>query len=492
MKLWNFSILLAIFWVSLANSLQHQGKFSPTEEVFTWKKVEYENLPKSEKSRLGPHAYYIPQNNDIIGMGFHPLSGLMIVNILRSRPGVPTSLGAFCIKDYMLHKVGTSPKIWAFPNYEINALHPEDFSERNLIEKTSGKLLLKAPNETEFYNVTDYSGFNFISFNQFSSLDTSRVVASIEPPENPRIISAFCVTIDERCNRAFLVDNGQLQYNQNITYIIQKPALVVIDLPADGCDSRNFSIIRRSELPDRISEKGSNGFLGVTLDFQNEDSCEDLFLYFPNAFYSYLVVYDYKNDDFWEFEHESFLPVRAESHFIFNRNFRYDLEFGIYSITLSYAPDKNGVKTAFYAPLASTAQFGVSTMILKDKTKSPTNYEMEDFELVGYKGCNHQTTNMVTDHTYGVIFFSEVQSNQIRCWNMNKPLNPDNIGVVYESKKLLLGIQISIDSLGYLWFHSCRIAVDFLSDYPLNLHEVNSRFFRIKVSEAINGTVCED
>ncbi|XP_055678009.1 L-dopachrome tautomerase yellow-f2-like [Lutzomyia longipalpis] len=405
----------------------------------------------------------------------------------RVRPGIPTSLGAFCIADY---KYGSSPKLWGFPNYELNALSPIDFKGGSEEDRTR-KWHYKKPNKYQFgqyYQSNHYGGHHHA--NQLSIFSKPPTPSTKKPFEIKRIISAFHITVDEKCNRVFFMDNGRLQYYQNTTYPIQKPALWIIDLPANGCESRNFQINRRAELPDRITARGSNGFMTVTPDYQAGDSCEDLFLYITNAFYSYLTVYDYRKDKFWAFDHETFHAVEAESYLIFDKTLHYYFPLGLFNLALGY-PDANGDRTAYYAPMGGTGQFAVSTKILKDSRKSPQNFNQDDFRIVGYRGCDHQVVTMAIDYTYGVMFFTEIQSYQVRCWNINQPLNPDNIHVVYESKKMLFGLMLQIDSRGYLWFHTDHIPVDYTTDYPLDLNEVNSRIFRVKVSDAIQGTACE-
>ncbi|XP_055680122.1 L-dopachrome tautomerase yellow-f2-like [Lutzomyia longipalpis] len=395
-------------------------------------------------------------------MDYHPASGLMIVTFLRVRPGVPITLGAFCTTDYPT--AGSSPKIWRFPNPFANELRSSDF---------------------EF--ITDKDGLK--KLNPLLKPDEQWDDSVIFPDEVERIISVYQVTIDEKCNRVYFVDNGQVTYNLNTTYVMQKPALVVVELPTDGCSARNFPIIRRAEFPDGIAAKGSDGFSHIALDHQPGDSCDDLFLYIPNIFHKYLTVYDYKENEFWTIEHETFQPVIAESNFIFDETLAYDLALGPLSIALGHA-DENGEKTVYYASIASTGLYAVSTKVLRDKSKSNEIQHSEDFRIIGYRGCDHQILKTIIDDTHGVMFFSEVQSNQIRCWNMSKPLNSDNIGVVYESKDLKFGLQMFIDSLGYLWFHSTRLPLIYKTDLPLNLDEVNSRIFRVKVTDAIRGTIC--
>ncbi|XP_055680090.1 L-dopachrome tautomerase yellow-f2-like [Lutzomyia longipalpis] len=478
------------------------------EEVFQWKKVEFENLPQPENSYVGPYPYYIPENVDVTSAGgYHPASGLFLTITARFRPGIPTSFGAFCVHEYKY--LGSSPKIWGFPNYEMNAFRPEDFAGGSLEENQGSKTknnaeelrILENPLNATKNKDEDEERKGYKNKNQDHGSYGNNPVVQIpiyskptypvaQTKDNTRIISVFYTIIDEKCNRALFMDNGQVVYYRNTTYRIQKPAILVVDLPIDGCETRNFPIFRRSEIPRRIAQKGPDGYMAPAIDYQS-DSCDDFFLYIPNGFYNFFLVYDYKRDEFWAFDHESFLPVVAESFFVFRKTFHYDLPIGAFAVSLGF-PDKYGDRLAYYTQMAGTAQFSVSTRVLKNRRKSPENYSKYDFRIMGYRGSGHQAMRTAIDYTYGVMFYSEVQSTQIRCWNIHKPLIPDNIVVVFQSKKVQMGIYIAVDSLGYLWFHSSHIPIDYTTAIPLNLEEVNSRTFRMKIEDAIRGTVCEN
>ncbi|XP_055680098.1 L-dopachrome tautomerase yellow-f2-like [Lutzomyia longipalpis] len=459
---------------------------SHVQEVFKWNVMEYEDFPLTDDSYVGPYKYYIPENVQMLSMGYHPASGLMIMSFLRTRPGVPAALGAFCVTDY---PQGSSPKIWKFPNAHVNDLKAADFAYfTDPLGNTHSNPVSNYPYkqwENSFHN--RFQKNQFYPFGQFPFQRDVSVFGNDKQIQ--RIVSVFHITVDERCNRVFFVDNGQLTYNRNRTYVIQKPALVVVGLPANGCQLRNFPIERRVELPDHIIAKGSDGFEHITIDYQPGDFCDDLYLYITNILYNYLTVYDYKRNDFWTFEHETFLPIAAESFFVFDKTFNYQLNLGLASVSLGY-PDVVGDKPAYYTNLAGTGQYVVSTKVLKDKSKADFYYNPNDFAIAGYRGCNHQAIKTVIDYTTGVMFFSEVQSNQIRCWNMSKPLNPDYIGVVYESEDYKYGTQMFVDSLGYLWFQSTHIPIVYSTDLPLNLHEVTQKIFHVPVSYAIRGTIC--
>lgn len=410
-----------------------------------------------------------------MGMGYHPASGLMLVAVGRLRPGTPATAAAFCAKKY---KSGSSPKLWAFPDYETNALRDSDFYN---------KLNRRKRKPSNSQNNSDIEGRHY---DQQKLTYQKPVTTFLTNSEKFRIISVYQMNVDEKCHRVFFVDVGVLNYFLNVTNVIQKPALLVYDLPPDGCESRKFRLIRRVEIPDRVASHNPFGILYTTIDYQSEN-CDDLYLYIMN-FDSYLIVYDYKRNDFWHFtNHPTFQPITAESFFVYEKTLHYQLLEGLMSVALGY-PDRNGDRTAYYLTGASTAQFAVSTRILKDKRKSPTHYNLDDFRIVGYRGCLSNAGKMAVDYTYGVIFYAERQSNRIRCWNMNKPLNPDNLGVVFESDKIQYPLTIFKDSRGYIWFNSCRLPILAFTNTSLDLNEVNNRFFRIKVRDAIRGTVCEN
>ncbi|XP_059611729.1 L-dopachrome tautomerase yellow-f2-like [Phlebotomus argentipes] len=443
------------------------------EEMFRWKKVEYENLPYSEKSWVGPYRYYIPENNGVGSIAYHVASGLIMTANVRLRPGVPTSVGAFCIGDY---PTGSSPKLWGFPNYELNALHATDFATQLETEEDDETRIHKHHNK-------HHNNHHYVP------IYVKPTVAPIEQPlEIKRIASVFQVNGDEKCDRVLFMDHGQIQYYLNATYIIQKPSLWIIGLPSNGCETRQFPIIRRRELPDKIAAMGSYGFMHVVPDYQSDD-CADVLFYITNTFHSYLTVYDYKKDDFWTFDHETFKPVIAESHMVFRGTYNFDMPLGLFSIVLGY-PDEDGDRTAYYTSVAGTAQYAVSTRILKNKRRSPANFNSDDFRIMGYLGCNSQPLKSVIDYATGVVFTADVQTNEIHCWKVNSPLNPDTRDVVYKSDKYFFGPQMLIDSRGYLWFQSTSIPVLLTSDNPLDLTQVNSRFFRVKVTDAIRGTLC--
>ncbi|XP_055680092.1 L-dopachrome tautomerase yellow-f2-like [Lutzomyia longipalpis] len=487
-----FHLILCLITIGY-KSCSYAGYMKEQVEVaFKWNRVEFVSLPQPADSWVGPYRYFIPENNDIVGLGYHPASGLMVVTLERLRLGVPATIAAFCVKEY---RFGSNPKFWAFPNFEIQAMRASDFTSqsRGLSKKSfnQGKNIYNWNSYYEGIYNGSYHNLYQKPINNYKPTYLEPAILAQDPSSNDfRIISVYEVMMDEKCNRAFFLDAGMVQYD-NVSTIIQKPAILVYDLPYNGCQTRNFQLIRRVEFPDDLATMSPYSNFHMTLDFQS-NQCDDLYIYVANFFGHLIVVYDYKRNDFWYFTgHPSFQPVASESYIVYDETLDFLLPVGIYTIALGYR-DKNGDRPAYYVAGASTAQYVVSTKILKDKRKSPTNYNANVFKIKGYRGCFSQASKMAVDYTYGVVFYAELQSRRISCWNVNKPLNPDNIGVIYESDEPFFPLAMFIDSHGYLWFSSGRVVYLFFTSWPIDLNENNFNFYRIKVSDAIKGTICEE
>ncbi|XP_055686945.1 L-dopachrome tautomerase yellow-f2-like [Lutzomyia longipalpis] len=386
---------------------------------------------------IGKYPYYIPANNEVIGLGYHAASGLMLAAVGRIRPGVPSTLNAFCMEDY--HK-GTSPHLWGFPNYKMNTLQASFYDEqiRNI----------RSLNTSIKYSAGYFKYF----FGDQHEMDLGRRDITLNRPYNSfqdfTIIHTFRPIVDDRCNRLFIIDNGVLNYGLNLRYNVQNPAIVVFQLPTGRCSKGPFPVLRRIEIPSYMW-KEPIGFAYITLDYQKRGSCDDLFLYITNTFDTTITVYDYKRGTFWKFSDPSMRPVYAESLMTFGNDFQYINAIGIMDIVLGW-PDKDGNRNAYYTPGTSLAQYVVSTKLLKNSKRASYNYNPEEFTLIGYRGCGTENFLQTIDLSTGVIFFAQMQSKKLLCWNIQYPYNPDTIGVLYESDALQFVSSINIDAEGYL------------------------------------------
>ncbi|GAB0094202.1 Six-bladed beta-propeller, TolB-like [Sergentomyia squamirostris] len=449
------------------------GVKNGVEEMYYWKEVKYENLPLPDDTYIGEYPYHTPNTNDILGLGYHAESGLMIATVSRLRSGVPSTLNAFCTTDY---PKGSSPKLWGFPSYERNMIK-ESFYENTL---DGSRSLDTAPRN---YSAAYYDFF----FKDESDVRKLPSRKPYHPKEDYTIISTYHPAIDDRCSRLFILDTGLLHYSATVSYVVQDPAIIVFELPSNACKNRKFPVVRRVEIPSHLYTTAV-GLLYITLDFQHKGTCNDLFLYITNLFDYTVIVYDYKLGKFSPkvFAAPTMKPILAESTFYF-KDYQLQIPAGITDVVLGWL-DKEGNRNAYFAPLSSIGEYSVSTKTFKD-FKEP--YNPKDFRIIGYRGCNSQTYIQVIDRSIGVIYFGEVNSKRVRCWNICKRLTSDNLGVVFESEKLHFISSMILDADGYLWFITDQLPVIFLTTDLLNVTEVNSRTFRVKSSEAVRGTVCD-
>uniref|UniRef100_A0A1B0DQY0 Uncharacterized protein n=1 Tax=Phlebotomus papatasi TaxID=29031 RepID=A0A1B0DQY0_PHLPP len=353
-KVIQFCVVLPLFCA--IGGVKNNG----VEEMYYWREVMYENLPLNDNAMIGKYPYHIPTNNDVYGAGYHAKSGLMLTTVGRIRPGVPSSLNGFCVSDY---EKGSSPHFWGFPNYEMNTLKAS-FYEGTTDYSRSRSFRRKAQKYSAGYYNHFYGNYN--------------------PLEDFSIVSVYRPNIDDVCNRLYVMDTGLLHYSATEVYNVQNPALIVFDLPSNGCQTRKFPVIRRVEIPNHLWNDPT-GFCYITHDHQPKGSCDDVILYIANSFGdNSLTVYDYKKGSFWTFNDPSFNPIAAESKIVFNYH-NYELPVAIVNVALGW-PDKNGNRNAYYFPAASTGEYIVSTEVLKDRKRAPSNYSPGDFSLIAYRG----------------------------------------------------------------------------------------------------------
>ncbi|XP_055696994.1 L-dopachrome tautomerase yellow-f2-like [Phlebotomus papatasi] len=435
------------------------------EEMYYWKDVYYENLPYEDDTLIGKYPYHIPANNDVVGIGYHAKSGIMLATVGRIRAGVPSTLNAFCVADYDKE---SSPKLWGFPSYRRNTLKSYFYEG---FDKYSRQLN------------SDYTTYSAGYYTHFFESELSNPITEYS------IISVYHPNIDDQCNRLYVVDTGVLSYGVSEVYNVQNPAIIVFDLPSNACQRRQFPVIRRIDIPNNFW-KNPIGFVYIAIDHQARKSCDDVFLYITNTMDSSLTVYDYKRGSFWAFSDPSMGPIITESQMVFNNYFNYDFRLGIMNVALGWT-DNTGSRNAYFAPGSSTSEYIVSTKLLKTPQRTPLKYNPLEFFLIGHRGCHSQAFKQVFDSATGIMFFAELQSKKIRCWNTQLPLNTDTIATVFESEALQFVSEINVDTDGYLWFHSCHLPLAYLSDIPLNTTDFKPTTFRIRIFEATRGTVCE-
>ncbi|GAB0094210.1 hypothetical protein DMENIID0001_094660 [Sergentomyia squamirostris] len=467
-------IFSVVVYVALYLGIAWAAEDPLRADVYSWDKVDYERLPFDGNTLIGKYPYYIPENNDIIGVNYHAKSGLMLATVGRFFPGVPSSLNAFCGKDV---PAGTSAKLWGFPDYRKNAPKATYFSVPPHDDSWS------VNNTQKRYAVGHLSHYYTHQYN------TGLRNSFYNPLEDINIVSVYRTTLDDRCNRVFAVDSGVLHYSFHEIYDVQKPSLLVFDIPDNGCITKKFPVLRKVEIPDHLW-KNPVGFVYVTVDYQPKTSCDDVIVYITNILDNSVVAYDYQTGDFWNIKHHTMNPVFHESTMDFDGQHTYDFPYGISNVVLGF-PDVYGNRVAFFSPVSSSAEYAVSTRVFKNAKDPSYKFTPKDFTFVGHRGCGTQAFRQVLDLTTGVMFFGDMQLKKIRCWNTQQALSPDTVGVVYESELIQSISDMNLDSNGDLWFHTSHLPLDYLIRRPLNTTIVNSRSFKINAAEVIRGTVCD-
>ncbi|KRT79351.1 hypothetical protein AMK59_8594, partial [Oryctes borbonicus] len=305
----------------------------------------------------------------------------------------------------------------------------------------------------------------------YPSFEATSLPVNRTQMKDDRIISTFRVKADV-CDRLWLVDTGVDDILGDFKQFT-KPTIVIIDLKTD-------KVIKRYELQ-KSDMKENSFFANILIDVEPED-CNNAFAYIPDLGGYGLVVYSLATDDSWRVNHNFFHfdPLQGDLT-VGGVNFHWT--DGVFGLALSNKR-KNGYRTLYFHPLASTKQFAVCTGLLRNKTAatSPNNYYA--FKIVGDKGVKSQTSASDLELSSDILFFSQLQKDGIACWNIKKPLTPENIALVaYDAERLIFTNDIKLDrNEPYLYILS-----DKLPQYlyrTLNPNEINYRVFRLNTREA--------
>uniref|UniRef100_A0A1B0CTH0 Putative major royal jelly protein n=1 Tax=Lutzomyia longipalpis TaxID=7200 RepID=A0A1B0CTH0_LUTLO len=221
----------------------------------------------------------------------------------------------------------------------------------------------------------------------------------------------------------------------------------------------------------------------MTVD-TNAYNCDDAHAYMPNLELRNLLVYSLRRNDIWTFTHPFMQPDMANANYVLD-GLKFGFPDGIFSVALS--PNVNN-RIAFFHPLASLQEFSVPTRVLKDKSLSPDKYAPGDFKDLGVRGRQAQSATHDIDQR-GVLYYTEIQTNSIKCWNTQTALKPENVGTVYEdAETLTYPNDLEIDPVGDIWAMSNRLPIFIYRG--LNPDEYNFHIVRGRGDYAIQNTVC--
>uniref|UniRef100_A0A6B2EK93 Major royal jelly protein n=1 Tax=Phlebotomus kandelakii TaxID=1109342 RepID=A0A6B2EK93_9DIPT len=312
-----------------------------------------------------------------------------------------------------------------------------------------------------------------------TELDTTKHPERSPPlskfPGSDKIISVYQPVIDE-CRRLWIVDVGQVEYKgDEQKYPKKSPAIIAFDLTKD-----NYPEIDRYEIPSNIAGNPI-GFGGFAVDVTNpKEGCGKSFIYITNFDENTLIVYDQEKKSSWKFSHGSFKP--EHDSILTHNGAQHILKLGIFGITLGDL-DAEGNRLAYYLGGSSTKLYKVNTKDLKKKGAiiEPTS--------LGDRGSHSEAIALAYDPKTKVIFFAEYNSKKISCWNTQKPLNRDNIDVIYDSPDFIFGTDISVDSESKLWFFSNGHPP--IENLQLTYDKPHIRLISMDTEKSIQGTKCE-
>ncbi|KAF5300347.1 hypothetical protein FQR65_LT09177 [Abscondita terminalis] len=287
------------------------------------------------------------------------------------------------------------------------------------------------------------------------------------------LTTVYRIKVD-KCDRLWVLDTGTFGIEETTTNPCPY-ALNVFDL-------RSNKRLRRYEF--RKEDTNPNTFI-ANIEVDLGSKCDDAFAYMSDELGYGLIVYSWKDNISWRFEHGFFLPDPLAGDFkIGGLNFQWFQE-GIFGMTLSPL-QQDGYKTLFFGPLASNREFAVSTKILNDPRRVEDSYN--EFVALEDRGPKSHITSRAIDET-GLTFFNLIDRNAVGCWHSVLPYNKDYMAVVAEDdKRLIFPSDVKVDRNRNLWVLSDQMPVFLLSS--LNYTEINFRVFAAPVEDLIKNNVC--
>ncbi|KAJ6628025.1 L-dopachrome tautomerase yellow-f2 [Pseudolycoriella hygida] len=294
--------------------------------------------------------------------------------------------------------------------------------------------------------------------------------------DHTRIVSVYRTRVDD-CGRLWFVCTGALEYNETIQ--IQRPSLWIIDMNTE-------KVVQRYEIPESIIEPG-RGIISLNVDVDMK-SCDNAYAYISDFLTQSLLVYSLKENHMWKFNHK-YLQYDLELTKYSLDGFKYQWFDGVFSVALGNR-QKDGYRTAYFHPMASTSEFAVNTKVLQNEKLSKRSDHGDDFKKIGERGNLSQSALHDFHQRSGIIFFSQIARNAVSCWNSQKPCTPEN-NVIVDQNDVTMNypVDLNIDKEDNLWVLTNTLPRFIYG--KLDKNEYNFRIWRTNVYEAIRGTECD-
>ncbi|CAH0564872.1 unnamed protein product [Brassicogethes aeneus] len=291
---------------------------------------------------------------------------------------------------------------------------------------------------------------------------------------NSTFFSVYRVAVDA-CDRLWFVDTGLLESPGNNSRI--KPVtLYVMDL-------NNDQIIHSHQFPSSSISAASN-FASITVDV-TKNNCQNAYAYMPDLAGYGLTVYSLRNDRSWRVTHNYFyLEPHAGEFTIAGHTFQWN--DGVFSVELSEIKS-DGNRDMYFHSMAGHHMYRVNTRFLKNETLATRSYHGRDFEDLGNRGENSQTSSADIHQESGVMFLGLVNQNALACWNTASSLR--DISIVAKNDRTMIypcDVKVYKDKVYML----TNTMPEFLYG-QLNYGEINFRIWSNTIRDAVRNTACE-
>lgn len=299
-----------------------------------------------------------------------------------------------------------------------------------------------------------------------------------------RMVSVFRVSVDA-CDRLWAVDTG-VDDVWGRADRLQAAKLLVFDLRTD-------TLIRQHVFgADAVT---ADSFLANVVADAAPDACGHAHAYVPDLGGNGMLVYSLAADASWRIDHPyyHFDPL-ATDYRVAGRDFRWtDGAVGA-ALSPRRPDDSDGLRTLYFHPLSSTAEFAVSTRVLQQRNASGRSDGDggHAYRVLGTRGPGTQASGSALDESTGVLFYTQVNRDAVGCWNTaSDEYSPDtNALVAQDSRTLEFPNDVKVDRDATLWVLSDRLS-SFLYGTGLDPNDVNFRVFSAPVRDVIEGTVCD-
>ncbi|KAJ2942281.1 hypothetical protein O0L34_g15827 [Tuta absoluta] len=344
------------------------------------------------------------------------------------------------------------------------------------VEKVGNRLFITMPRRR--YGIP--STLNYLDLTQ----DSHSRSPGLRPYPNlrgSRALTSVYRTRADHCDRLWMVDTGLLEIPNNRQQV-QQPAIVVYDLRTD---SQIFRYPLKST--DVIAENTPTGLASITLDFVDDNDCSNVYAYIPDLATYGLIVYSLRDNDSWRLSHNyfSFNPLAGNLR-IAGQSFQWN--DGIFSVTLTEAKNRDSCRTAYFHAMVGTAEFSVSTCVLRNSSASQGSDFWQQFAVLGDRGPTSQSTMHGYHASTNVIFFADIGRDAVSCWNTGSQLSPANVAILaQDSLKLSYPSDLHVSG-DEVWVMANSLPTWAYS--RLDTNQYNFYVYRANVQDLIANTVC--